>query len=377
VNGAGFHNGTTTARCLQSMFSMHDRKRVRVVGVAGSGDDASPERASIKAGCDVWVDADTMTVTEVARRIEAEGVHIMVDTTGYTMKQKTEILAVARAPIVLSFHGFPGTMGAHFVHYLAADRLTTPPEHQSFYTEMSAILPETYLINDHKQSRREVLGEGRTPVPSRKELGFSTDDVILASFNQLYKIDPEVFEVWMRVLKEVPAAKIWMLRFSHAAEVYLKASAKKHGVDGDRIVFSNKFPKETELLAKGHADLFLDTPLFNAHTTGGDVLWAGVPILTLPGDNFASRVASGLVTSTESLPRLTIARNLEDYGDVAVRLCKNTKRRTAMAESLRSERERAPIFDTRKLTGNVEVAMRLMWDVHAAGEKPMHCIVRS
>lgn len=288
-----------------------------------SGDDLSPERAKIQDGCEVWIEGVNLTGSEVAKKLAEMKPNILIDTTGYTMKQRTEVLALAAAPIVVSFHGFPGTMGAEFIHYLTSDRLTTPPEHQAYYAEKLVILPNTYLINDHLQSRREVLGEGRVMTPSRKSLGFNFGDVILASFNQLYKIDPVIWGAWMKILKAVPEAKLWMLRFSHAAEHYLRKEAEKAGIESSRIGFSDKFPKDTELLAKGHANLFLDTPLFNAHTTGGDVLWAGVPIVTLPGDNFAARVASGLVDSTKSLPSVMIARNVDEYADLVVQLCKN------------------------------------------------------
>ena len=207
VNGAGFHNGTTTARCLQSMFGMHDRERFKVHCMPMSGDDKSPERAKIRDGCDEWIEGANFTGADVADTLSNMRPHILVDTTGYTMKQRTEVLALEAAPIVVSFHGFPGTMAATFVHYLTADRLTTPPEHQGYYTEKLVILPNTYLINDHRQSRREVLGEGGMK-PSRKELGFSYGDIVLASFNQLYKIDPAIFEAWMTILKEVPKAKV-------------------------------------------------------------------------------------------------------------------------------------------------------------------------
>jgi predicted O-linked N-acetylglucosamine transferase (SPINDLY family) len=130
----------------------------------------------------------------------------------------------------------------------------------------------------------------------------------------------------------------------------LRREAEKHGIDGNRIGFSDKFPKETELLSKGTANLFLDTPLFNAHTTGGDVLWAGVPIVTMPGENFASRVASGLIDSTTSLPSMTIARTVEDYAQLVIQMCKSQELGN-MKRALESERETAPVFDTKRLTG--------------------------
>jgi len=263
-------------------------------------------------------------------------------------------------------------MAAKFVHYLSSDRLTSPPEYQSFYSEKLALVPYTYLINDHKQSRREVLGPIKNV--TRAELGFNEDDIILASFNQLYKIEPKIFNVWMEVMRQVPKSKLWLLKFSKAASKYLLKEAAAAGVKEDRLVFHSKFPKDIELLAKSHADLFLDTPLFNAHTTGGDVLWAGIPMLSLPGENFAQRVAGGLIRSVR-MSNVSLVRNLDDYAHVATKLCRKTKEMREMKRLLGRERERLPLFATSLLTSHVETSMKMMWEVHACGSKPRHIIV--
>lgn len=151
---------------------------------------------------------------EVAERIRSDGINVLIDLTGYTMSMQTEVMAIGPAPVQVSFHGFPGTMGADFIHYLTADVLTTPPDHANFYTERLMIVPYTYLTNDHRQSRREVLIQGGEDAPTRAEFGFADDEVILCSFNQLYKIEPAVFEVWMRVMSKVPKAKLWLLEFT-------------------------------------------------------------------------------------------------------------------------------------------------------------------
>jgi protein O-GlcNAc transferase len=127
----------------------------------------------------------------------------------------------------VSFHGFPGTMGADFMHYLVADKLTTPPEHSTYYTEKLIIVPHTYLTNDHRQSRREVYALDDTQdAPTRQEFGFSADDVILCSFNQLYKIEPDIFAAWMSILRKVPRAKIWILKFTDEGAAKLRESCR-------------------------------------------------------------------------------------------------------------------------------------------------------
>lgn len=140
----------------------------------------------------------------------------------------------------MSFHGFPGTMGADFMHYLVADGRTTPPEHASFYTEKLVVVPSTYLTNDHRQSRREVFGKA----PPRSEFGFDDNDIVLCSFNQLYKIEPVVFDVWMHLLQAEPRAKLWILRFTEDGAEKLQKYAQKHGIAKERVVVDNQFPAE-------------------------------------------------------------------------------------------------------------------------------------
>jgi len=357
LSGSGFHNSTTTARSMRSQYSMHDRMTTEVYCYAGQPSDGSEVREVIRKGCDRFVELAGMNYEQVAERIRGDGVNVLIDLTGYTMNMQTEIVAIGPAPVQVSFHGFPGTMGADFIHYLVADPRTTPPEHPEFYTESLILVPHTYLTNDHRQSRREVFA---TP-PARADFGFGEEDLVLCSFNQLYKIEPRVFEVWMRLLKALPHAKLWILRFTDDGAKKLAKYAEKHGVSPDRIVVHDQFPAEREFLIKGLADLFLDTPLFNAHTTGGDVLWSGVPILTLPGEGFAQRVASGLVASAGM--GYMAARTMEDYYDLALALSRNPKTLKAIASRLREDRDKLPLFDTRLLTSELDRGLHMSWEV--------------
>jgi len=175
-------------------------------------------------------------------------------------------------------------------------------------------------------------------------------------------------------MREVPSTKLWLLNFSKAASKYLRKEAAAAGVAKDRLVFHSKFPKDIELLAKSHADLFLDTPLFNAHTTGGDVLWAAIPMLSLPGENFAQRVASGLIRSVRMI-NMSLVRDLDDYAEVVIRMCRRRRVLHDLKQQLRQERQRLPLFATNLLTSHVEISMKMMWEVHASGTKPRHVVV--
>jgi len=376
-SGSGFHNSTTTARSMRSQFSMHNRMSVDVYCYAAQRDDGSPVRAAIRRGCDKFVELEGKSHQLMAERIRKDNVNILIDLTGYTMNMQTEVFAIGPSPIQVSFHGFPGTMGAGYIDYLTSDPFTTPPDYAGYYTERLVLLPNTYLTNDHRQSRREVYLNGDDPVhgpkPTRRELGFEENDVILACFNQLYKIEPEVFDVWMRILRRVPSTKLWFLEFTKQGIANLKKSAKKRGVDPSRIISHEQFPREREFRVKGLADFFLDTPLFNAHTTAGDVLWSGVPILTLPGESFVQRVAAGMVKSAGM--QWMIARDLLDYEQLAVALVKNKARARGIKMRLEEERDVVPLFDTQLLTEEFERGLLMTWDIHEAVGAAYHIVV--
>ncbi|KAJ1473198.1 O-GlcNAc transferase [Baffinella frigidus] len=253
---------------MRRQYALHDRARVEIWCYACQGDDGSEPRAVIKNGCDKFVEAAGWGHQRVAEKIKADGINVLVDLTGYTLNTQTEVMAIGPAPIQVSFHGFPGTMGADFIHYLVADRRTASPDHQEHFTERLMLVPHTYLTNDHKFSRREALLAPGDPLyaqqaPSLAEFGFEESDIILCSFNQLYKIEPEVFGVWMDLLKAEPRAKLWLLRFSIQGAANLQKQAEKAGVDPNRIVAHDQFPRAREFRIKSLAHLFLDTPLFN------------------------------------------------------------------------------------------------------------------
>jgi len=240
------------------------------------------------------------------------------------------------------------------------------------FHESLLVLPFTYLTTDHGASRPEVL---RPPGPefTRERFGFTKDDIILACFNQLYKIEPEIFAVWMRVMKRVPRTKLWLLKFDPDAEINLRKEARRHGVDPSRLVVHDFFPLQWEFIVKSMAAVFLDTPVFNAHTTASDVLWAGLPILAIPGNNFAQRVSSSFLRSTQL--ELLNARTLADYEEIAVHLATHPAVIKRLKRHLRRVRLEATVFHTDKWVPVWERALRLTWEVKQLGMPPTHIVV--
>lgn len=208
---------------------------------------------------------------EAATLINQHGIHILINLNGYTKGARTEIFALRPAPIQVSLLGFCGTMGADYIDYIVADNTVIPPTSRAYYSEKVLAMPHSYFVNDHRQSARDLVDLPSGAV-TRAQYGISDDKFVFCNFNQLYKIDPVTFDVWMRMLKRVPNSVLWLLRFPPLGEANLLAEARKRGVREDQIVFSDVATREEHIKRGYLADLFLDTPLCNAHTTACDIL---------------------------------------------------------------------------------------------------------
>ena len=216
--------------------------------------------------------------------------HILVNLNGYTKGSRNEIFALRPAPIQMSFLGFCGTTGADWIDYLVTDKTCIPPSSNArkHYSESLLYMPHSYLINDHKQSSRDVLDPSNCK--TREDYGLKEDKFVFFNFGQLYKTGPEVFGVWMNILKRVPNAVLWLLRFPALAEKNLMGEARSHGVAASRIKFSDVIPRDAHLRRGYLGDLYLDTPMCNSHATACDVLWSGTPMVTCSMEKMASRV---------------------------------------------------------------------------------------
>jgi protein O-GlcNAc transferase len=239
--------------------------------------------------------------------------------------------------------GFCGTLGAEYVQYLVADPWVIPPEARPFYSEKLLLMPHSYFVNDHRQSARHVL---TGPLPSRASYGVPEDKFVFCNFNQTYKIDPSIADTWARILQRVPNALLWLLRFPPAGEANLRAELERRGVGAHQLHFTAVAPKDEHLRRGVLADLFLDTPCCNAHTTGCDILWAGTPMLTLPGDKMATRVGSSLLQAAQ-LPEL-VATSRAHYEDLAVELAMHPEKLFALRQRLENSRDQCPLFDTKR-----------------------------
>uniref|UniRef100_M4BYK0 Probable UDP-N-acetylglucosamine--peptide N-acetylglucosaminyltransferase SPINDLY n=1 Tax=Hyaloperonospora arabidopsidis (strain Emoy2) TaxID=559515 RepID=M4BYK0_HYAAE len=357
------------AHLMQSVFGMHDKSKYEVFCYATSPDDGSIWRKQIAGSVEHFVDICALSNGDAARTIHADDIHILVNLNGYTKGARNEIFALQPAPVQVSYMGFCGTLGADYIQYMVGDATVVPPEYRRFFTEKQINMPHSYFVNDHKQSARDVLDTSKCP--TRADYGVPEDKFVFCNFNQVYKIDPVTFTTWMNILKRVPDSVLWLLRFPPIAEANIRAEARARGIeDQTRLVFTDVASKDEHLKRGYLADLFLDTPECNAHTTGCDILWGGTPMVTMPKDRMATRVASSLLRAV-NMSELII-NSLEEYEELAVALASDADRLWRLRQRLEDERLRSPLFDTQRWVRNLELGLGMAWERHENGLLPDH-----
>jgi len=263
--------------------------------------------------------------------------------------------------VQVHFLGYPATVGAALVDYFVGDRVTIPDGAARFFDEAVVRLPDAYQLNDDRQ---EIAGTG----PTRAACGLPEDAFVFACFNASYKLEPGVFADWMSVLARVPGSVLWLLETAPATAANLRREAEARGVAPARLLFAAMTDKPRHLARHRLAQLFLDTPFCNAHTTASDALWAGLPVLTRPGETFASRVAASLLAAAR-LPEL-VAPDREAYVETAVRLATDAEALAGLTGRLRAAPELLPLFDTTRTVRALERAYAQMWERQLGGALP-------
>ncbi|XP_039041109.1 probable UDP-N-acetylglucosamine--peptide N-acetylglucosaminyltransferase SEC isoform X2 [Hibiscus syriacus] len=354
---------------MGSVFGMHNRENVEVFCYALSPNDRTEWRLRIQSEAEHFIDVSSMSSDMIAKMINEDKIQILVNLNGYTKGARNEIFAMQPAPIQISYMGFPGTTGASYIHYLVTDEFVSPLCFSHIYSEKLVHLPHCYFVNDYKQKNLDVLHPNC--LPKRSDYGLPEDKFIFACFNQLYKMDPDIFSTWYNILKRVSNSALWLLRFPAAGEMRLRAYATQQGVQPDQIIFTDVAMKSENIRRSALADLFLDTPLCNAHTTGTDVLWAGLPMVTLPLEKMATRVAGSLCLAT-GVGEEMIVSSLKDYEEKAVSLALNRPKLQDLSNKLKAARMTCPLFDTARWVRSLERAYFKMWNLYRSGQQPQH-----
>lgn len=350
------------SQLMAGIFEAHDRDRVETTAISLRPQDGSPIGERVRGAFTRFVDVTGNTDDEASSLMRDLQVDIAVDLTGYTDGFRPGIFARRAAPIQVNYLGYPGTLAAPYMDYLIADRVVIPEADRGFYTEQVVYLPDCYQPNDAGRAIAECA-------PTRKQCGLPETGFVFCCFNNQYKIQPPLFEIWMRLLRSIDGSVLWLAKRSDTVTDNLCREALLRGVRPERLVFAPRMPTLGDHLARyGLADLFLDTLPFNAHTTASDALWAGLPVLTCRGNSFAGRVAASLLT-TIGLPEL-ITANLQEYEARALALARSPAELAQLRSRLAVNRTAGALFDTRRLCRHLETAYALMWERWLRGEAP-------
>lgn len=352
---------------ISGVLEQHDHSRFDIYGISYGPNDHSQQRARLEQAFTRFFDVQEQADFAIASLLRELEIDIAIDLKGYTGGARPGILAHRPAPVQVNYLGYPGTMGADYIDYLIADRIVIPPENCRFYSEQIVYLPDSYQANDRA---RRIAPE----TPQRSELGLPENAFVFCCFNGNQKILPETFGIWMQILRRTEHSVLWLLENNEDAAANLRREAQSRGVAPERLVFARHERLDRHLARLHLADLVLDTLPYGAHTTASDALWTGVPVLTRIGQSFAGRVAASLLTAA-GIPEL-ITRSTAEFENLACDLARNAPMISALKTRLAQNRETTPLFDTARMTCNLESAYVEMWKRRQRNEKPSHLSLR-
>ena len=342
---ADFHQHVTAALTVE-MFEKHDHNRFETYAVSFGPEDGSAMRQRLIGAFDRFHDARLQTDREVANLLKQWEIDIAVDLGGHTSGARPWVLAHRPAPVQVKYMGYPGTSGSNFIDAIIADRMVAPSDQDQFFSEKIAALPDTLWVTD---TQCEVLS-----APSRAEAGLPEHGFVFCCFNHNWKITAPLFDIWMRLLDQVDGSVLWLLQGNETIRANLKREAQARGIDPERVIFAGRTTPELHLARQQLADLFLDTLPYNAHTTASDALWAGLPVVTTPGNSFPARVAASILQAVD-VPEL-IADDLAAYEVLALKLATDAKALADIRSKLAQNRATCALFDTTRFTRNLEAA---------------------
>jgi len=332
------------AYLMADLFEHHDRDKFEIIAFSLGPIQQSAMRDRLERSFDIWMESSNLSDNDVVIQARALQLNIAVDLGGFTRNSRTGIFAQRVAPVQVSYIGYLGTMGAPYIDYLLADKVLIPKESRSFYSEKIAYLP-IYQANDSKRLMSNNF-------ISRKDLGAPEGAFVYCCFNANYKLTPQVFASWMRILKRVKGSVLLMYADTEFVRTNLQREAVASGIAASRICFANRVPPPEYLLRYTLTDLFLDTSPYNAGTTASDALWSGLPVLTLAGRTFASRIASSLLQAL-GMPEL-ITHSVQEYEDLAVEIGQNPIKLDALRKKLKTQKVKSNLFNTSKFTVELE-----------------------
>lgn len=350
-----------TALLMVELFERHDKERFEVSAWSFGPDVRDNMRERLQKSFEQFHDVRGMSDSEVATMLRAREIDIAVDLKGYSKGCRPAIFAQRAVPIQVNYLVYPGTMGADFIDYIIGDKDVIPEGDEIFYAEKVVRLPDSYQVNG--------LGRVKSAkIPGRADANLPESGFVFCCFNNNYKITPDIFDIWMRLLNRVEDSVLWLLEGNAAATRNLRMEAEARGIRAERLVFAPRMSPSDHMARHRLADLFLDTLPCNAHTTASDALWAGLPVLTCRGGSFPGKVAASVLRAM-GLPEL-IAENLDDYEALAFRLATTPDFMAGIRERLAQNKSTYPLFDPDRLRRHIESAYVTMHERYQKGESP-------
>lgn len=354
---ADYCNHATTY-LITELLSIHDRSRFEIHAFSYGPQRHDAAREKIIQSVDNFHNISSMSDSEAATLSRSLNIDIAVDLNGFTTNGRLGLFAERCAPIQVSYLGYPGTTGADYMDYVIADEIVVPLDKQRFFTEKLVYMPHSYQVNN---SQRMISTRRFT----RTELGLPENAFVFCCFNNNYKILPDTFDSWMRILQAVPDSVLWLLKDNDAAADNLRKEAATRGIHADRLVFAARMPTDEHLARHSAADLFLDTLPYNAHTTASDALWTCLPVLTLMGHSFAARVSASLLSAVNLKSLITQTR--QEYEAKAIDLANHRDTLAAYRAQLHVQRQSSPLFDSKRFAHDLEAAYRVMMERYESG----------
>ncbi len=356
-----------TAHLIQGLFSFHDRSRFSANCYSYGENDRSNIRKTIMETCDRFVDIQGMDDIDASKQIFNDHVDILVDLHGHTACNRMDICALQPAPIQVRYLGMAGTTGADFFDYLISDKIVTPEIQAQYYSEAFVYMPDCYQVNDQRQKRPECKSK-------RKDHDLPEKGFVFGCFGTNYKIDPDIVNTWIRVLKTVPDSVLWLLQRSEIFMDNLKDIFLKEDVPLSRIIFAEPLPRKKHLERLAHCDLVFDTRNVNGAATTSDAIWAGVPVLTVKGKHFASRMSASILTAM-GLEEL-ITDHLKAYEKTAVRIALHRDLQNRLKEKIEKNITVKPLFNTRRFVKHLEQAFEKMVAIARTGSQPSNIDIK-
>src|SRR3974390_892039 len=354
------------AYLMAGVFEGHNKSRFDVLAISIGPKDNSELRQRLERSFDKFIDASALSVDEIATKIKNAEIDILIDLNGFTQNARTEVFARRPAPIQVNYLGYLGTMGAEYIDYIVADRTVIPETQKHLYMEKIIYLPNSFQPTDRQRHISDKIF-------MRADCGLPQEGFVFCNFNAHYKITPDVFDIWMRILMRVNGSVLWLVAGNPTTESNLKKEALVRGVNAERLIFAPPVPLPEHQARLRLADLFLDTLPYNAGATASDTLWAGIPLLTCIGDTFVGRMAASVLEAI-SLPEL-ITTTPEAYERMAVDLATHPEKLAAIRHKLAENRLTTPLFNTRLFTKHIEAAYIAMHERHQAGLAPDHIVI--